>query len=74
MPIIPAPQQITPAAGRFLFGVGARVAWGAAGAVRWDEHRAALARHGRLWEQDGLTFFRAETVDWPQGGTPGQPR
>ena len=28
------------------------------------EHRAALARHGRLWEQDGLTFFRAETVDW----------
>jgi hexosaminidase len=52
----------------------AEKAWGAAGAVRWEEHRAALARHGRLWEQDGLTFFRAETVDWPQGGAPGQPR
>jgi hypothetical protein len=24
-----------------------------------------LARHGRLWAQDGLTYFRASTVDWP---------
>ena len=23
-----------------------------------------LARHGRLWAQDGLTYFRAATVDW----------
>jgi hexosaminidase len=42
----------------------AEKAWGAAGAVRWEQHRAALARHGRLWEQDGLAFFRSETVDW----------
>ena len=42
----------------------AEKAWGAAGAVRWEEHRAALARHGRLWEEAGLVFFRAETVDW----------
>ena len=33
--------------------------WGAAGAVRWPEHRDALARHERLWAQDGLTFFSA---------------
>jgi hypothetical protein len=24
----------------------------------------ALARHGRLWQQDGLTFFPAQTVAW----------
>jgi hexosaminidase len=47
-----------------LAGV-AEKAWGAADAVRWEDHRDALARHGRLWEQDGLIFFRAETVDWP---------
>jgi len=46
-----------------LAGV-AEKAWGAAGATSWPEHRAALARHGRLWDQDGLTFFRAATVDW----------
>ncbi len=23
-----------------------------------------LGRHGRLWAQDGLTYFRASTVDW----------
>jgi hexosaminidase len=37
----------------------AEKAWGAAGAVRWPEHRDALARHERLWAQDGLTFFSA---------------
>jgi hexosaminidase len=42
----------------------AEKAWGAAGAVRWEEHRIALARHGRLWRQDGLTFFPAQTVAW----------
>jgi hexosaminidase len=46
-----------------LAGV-AEKAWGAAGATAWQEHRAALARHGRLWERDDLTFFRAATVDW----------
>jgi N-acetyl-beta-hexosaminidase len=35
----------------------------------WQEsaragHRDRLARHGRLWAQDGLTYFRAATVDW----------
>ena len=37
----------------------AEKAWGPAGAVTWPEHRDALARHTRLWEQDGLTFFTA---------------
>jgi hexosaminidase len=37
----------------------AEKAWGVAGAVRWPEHRDALARHERLWAQDGLTFFSA---------------
>ena len=37
----------------------AEKAWGAAGAVRWPEHRDALARHERLWAQDGLTYFSA---------------
>ena len=30
----------------------------------WPAHRDRLARHGRLWAQDGLTYFRASTVDW----------
>ena len=30
----------------------------------WVGHRDRLARHGRLWAQDGLTYFRAATVDW----------
>ncbi len=30
----------------------------------WVGHRDRLARHGRLWAQDGLTYFRASTVDW----------
>ena len=30
----------------------------------WAAHRDRLARHGRLWAQDGLTWFRASTVDW----------
>ena len=37
----------------------AEKAWGTAGAVRWPEHRDALARHEPLWAQDGLTFFSA---------------
>jgi hypothetical protein len=31
----------------------------------WTEHRDRLARHGRLWAQDGLTYFRTSAVDWP---------
>jgi len=30
----------------------------------WPDHRARLAHHGRLWDQDGLTWFRTSTVDW----------
>ena len=30
----------------------------------WADHRYRLARHGRLWSQDGLTYFRSSTVDW----------
>ena len=30
----------------------------------WAGHRDRLARHGRLWAQDGLAYFRAATVDW----------
>jgi hexosaminidase len=44
-----------------LAGV-AEKAWGAA--TSWPRHRDALARHARLWQQDGLTFFRAQAVPW----------
>lgn len=30
----------------------------------WADHRARLAEHGRLWTQDGLTYFKSTTVDW----------
>src|SRR5215471_4749442 len=30
----------------------------------WTDHRDRLARHRRLWVQDGLTYFRTPTVDW----------
>ena len=30
----------------------------------WPAHRERLARHGRLWAQDCLSYFRAATVDW----------
>ena len=39
-------------------------AWGGPQAAGWAGHRDRLARHGRLWAQDGLTYFRASTVDW----------
>ena len=46
-----------------LPGVAHR-AWSLPEASGWDGHRHRLARHGRLWAQDGLTYFRASTVDW----------
>jgi hexosaminidase len=46
-----------------LTGVAAK-AWSAPQAANWASHRDRLARHGRLWEQDNLTYFRASTVDW----------
>jgi hexosaminidase len=39
-------------------------AWSAPESAGWAGHRDRLARHGRLWAQDGLTYFRASTVDW----------
>ena len=46
-----------------LAGV-AHHAWSPAEPAGWPGHRDRLARHGRLWDQDGLTWFRASTVDW----------
>jgi hexosaminidase len=39
-------------------------AWSAPQAATWTEHRSRLARHGRLWAQDNLTYFRTSAVDW----------
>jgi len=47
-----------------LPGVAHR-AWSDPQAATWADHRDRLARHGRLWAQDDLTYFRTSTVDWP---------
>jgi hexosaminidase len=46
-----------------LPGVAHR-AWSGAQAASWADHRDRLARHGRLWAQDGLIYFRTPAVDW----------
>jgi hexosaminidase len=46
-----------------LAGV-AHQAWSVPRLAGWAAHRDRLARHGRLWAQDGLAYFRASTVDW----------
>jgi hexosaminidase len=46
-----------------LAGVAHR-AWSDPRSGGWADHRDRLGRHGRLWAQDGLTYFRASTVDW----------
>jgi hexosaminidase len=46
-----------------LAGV-AHKAWSDPRVATWTDHRNRLARHGRLWAQDGLTYFRTSTVDW----------
>ena len=46
-----------------LAGV-AHKAWSDPQAATWTGHRDRLARHGPLWAQDNLTYFRASTVDW----------
>jgi hypothetical protein len=38
--------------------------WSAPQATTWTDHRERLARHGRLWAQDDLTYFRTFTVNW----------
>src|SRR5262245_24523603 len=45
-----------------LPGVAHR-AWSAPGSATWADHRARLARHGRLWAQDGLTWFHSPGVE-----------
>ena len=42
----------------------AHKAWSDPRTATWDEHREALASHGRLWAQDGLAYFKSSTVDW----------
>jgi hexosaminidase len=44
-----------------LPGIATR-AWSAP--QTWAEHRDRLARHGRLWAQDDLTYFRTPAVSW----------
>jgi hexosaminidase len=46
-----------------LAGV-AHKAWSDPRFTTWTDHRDRLARHGRLWAQGGLTYFRTSTVDW----------
>jgi hexosaminidase len=46
-----------------LAGV-AHKAWSDPQVATWTDHRDRLARHGRLWAQDGLTYFHTSTVDW----------
>ena len=42
----------------------AHKAWSAPRSGDWEGHRDALATHGRLWEQDGLTYFRYSLISW----------
>ena len=42
----------------------AHKAWSDPKSADWRHHRASLARHARLWEQDDLTYFRTSAVDW----------
>jgi hexosaminidase len=42
----------------------AQKGWSEEGATSWQDHSAALSAHRRLWEQDGLTYFKSSTVDW----------
>ena len=42
----------------------AHKAWSTPQPAGWAVHRDRLARHGRLWDQDDLTYFRCSTVDW----------
>src|SRR5262245_9373889 len=46
-----------------LAGV-AHKAWSDPQVATWTDHRDRLARHGRIWAQDGLTYFRTSTVHW----------
>jgi hexosaminidase len=43
----------------------AHKAWSVPELSGWPAHRDRLARHGRLWAQDGLEYFRSSAVTWP---------
>jgi deazaflavin-dependent oxidoreductase (nitroreductase family) len=42
----------------------AHKAWSDPQFATWADHRDRLARHGRLWAQDGLTYLRTQQVSW----------
>ena len=42
----------------------AHKAWSEPRAGEWDEHRAVVAAHGRMWDRDGLTYFRSSLIPW----------
>ena len=42
----------------------AHKAWSGAQPATWADQRDRLARHGWLWAQDSLTYFRTSTVAW----------
>jgi hexosaminidase len=46
-----------------LAGV-ANKSWSEPLATTWTDHRDRVARHGRMWTQDDLTYFRASSVEW----------
>jgi hexosaminidase len=39
-------------------------AWSPPEFASWADYRDRLARHGLLWAQDDLTYFRTSAVDW----------
>lgn len=42
----------------------AHKAWSDPHVGTWTDHRDRLASHGRLWAQEGLTYFRTSLVNW----------
>ncbi|WP_202917927.1 family 20 glycosylhydrolase [Streptomyces taklimakanensis] len=41
----------------------AETAWNGR-APRWEDHRARLARHGRLWRERGLAYLASTEIPW----------
>lgn len=46
-----------------LAGMAAK-GWSPPEVSDWDDHRTRLVKHQKLWEQDGLNFFRSSSVEW----------
>jgi hexosaminidase len=42
----------------------AQKAWTVTKPGDWEQHRDALAWHGRLWDQDALPYFRSSLIAW----------